>query len=106
MQVPGDCDEVPASTAAVVYRVVQEGVTNALKHSPGAPIVIAVDCGDEVTVDIFNGSGTVQAAGLGSAGGGRGLKGARARVAALGGSFAAGPEPGGAWRVSVRLPSS
>jgi signal transduction histidine kinase len=105
LQLSGDPGQVPAGTAAVVYRIVQEGVTNALKHSPGAPIVIAVDCGDEVTVDVFNGSGTDPIPALGSAGGGRGLTGVRDRVTALGGAFTAGPEPGGTWRVSVRLPS-
>jgi signal transduction histidine kinase len=79
-------------------------MTNALKHSPGAPVVIAVDCANELTVDVFNGSGTAPKSALGSAGGGRGLIGAKARVAALGGAFTAGPEPGGAWRVAVRLP--
>jgi signal transduction histidine kinase len=106
LQLSGDSGGVSASTAAVVYRIVQEGVTNALKHSPGASIVIVVDCADEVTVDVFNGSGTVPSSGLGSTGAGRGLKGAEARVAALGGAFSAGPEPGGAWRISVRLPES
>jgi signal transduction histidine kinase len=104
LELPGDSDGVSASAAAVVYRVVQEGMTNALKHSPGAPIVIAVDCANELTVDVFNGSGTAPKSALGSAGGGRGLIGAKARVAALGGAFTAGPEPGGAWRVAVRLP--
>jgi len=104
LHLAGDPDQVPTSTAAVVYRIVQEGVTNALKHSPGAPIVIAVDCTDEVTVDVLNGSGKVPISGLGSAGGGHGLRGVRDRVAALGGAFTAGPEPGGAWRISVRLP--
>jgi signal transduction histidine kinase len=104
LELPGDSDGVSASAAAVVYRVVQEGMTNALKHSPGAPVVIAVDCANELTVDVFNGSRTAPKSALGSAGGGRGLIGAKARVAALGGAFTAGPEPGGAWRVAVRLP--
>jgi signal transduction histidine kinase len=106
LHLPGGPGQVPAAAAAVVYRIVQEGVTNALKHSPGAPIVIAVDAADEVTVDVLNGSGTAPVPALGSAGGGRGLPGVRDRVAALGGAFTAGPEPGGAWRISVRLPRS
>jgi len=97
LHLAGDPDQVPTSTAAVVYRIVQEGVTNALKHSPGAPIVI---------VDVLNGSGTVPISDLDSAGGGRGLTGVQDRVSALGGAFTAGPEPGGAWRISVRLRGS
>lgn len=105
LHLSGHPDQVPTGTAAVVYRIVQEGVTNALKHSPGAPIVIVVDCADEVTVDVLNGSGQLPSS-LGSTGGGHGLTGVRERVAAVGGAFAAGPEPGGAWRVSVRIPDA
>ena len=45
---------MPPESAAVAYRVVQESVTNALKHSPGAPIDISVDCGAEVVIDVVN----------------------------------------------------
>jgi signal transduction histidine kinase len=102
----GGCpDDVGSNSAAVVYRVVQEGVTNALKHSPGGSVTIVVQCQAEITVDILNDSVPGADSSLRSAGGGHGLSGIRERVAGLGGEFAAGPEPNGSWRVSVRLPA-
>jgi signal transduction histidine kinase len=106
LHVTGRPDAVSADASAVAYRVVQEGVTNALKHSPGAPILISVDCATDLTVDVINSPGEVAAEPLASTGGGHGLTGIRARVAAAGGSFAAGPGPAGAWRVSVRIPAA
>ena len=101
----GHPEAVSAGPAAVAYRVVQEGVTNALKHSPGAAMMIVVDCGSDVTVDVLNDAGSGASSALQTVGGGHGLSGIRDRVIGLGGHFAAGPEPGGAWRVSVRLPT-
>jgi signal transduction histidine kinase len=106
LHVTGNPEVVSAAASAVAYRVVQEGVTNALKHSPGAPIVIAVDCNSDLRVDVVNSSPQEASAPLGSTGGGRGLSGIRERVSAAGGSFTAGPEPAGAWRVSVRIPAA
>jgi signal transduction histidine kinase len=102
----GQPEQVSSDASAVAYRVVQEGVTNALKHAPGAPIVIVVDCSSQVTVDVVNGTGQVPVSGLGSSGGGHGLSGIRDRIAGLGGAFDAGPEPNGSWRVSVRFPAA
>jgi len=106
LHVTGRPEAVSPDASAVAYRVVQEGVTNALKHSPGAPIFIAVDCATDLTVDVINSPGEVNAEPLASTGGGHGLTGIRERVAAVGGSFAAGPGPAGAWRVSVRIPAA
>jgi signal transduction histidine kinase len=106
LHVNGHPESVSAGASAVAYRVVQEAVTNALKHSPGAPIVISVDCRSDVTVDVINAAGQISLTGLPSSGGGHGLSGIHQRVTSLGGSFAAGPEPTGAWRVSVRIPAT
>jgi signal transduction histidine kinase len=105
LSVTGRPADLSANAAAVAFRIVQEGVTNSLKHSPGAPIVISVDCETEVTVDVLNGTGQEPSA-LSAAGGGHGLSGIKERVTGLGGSFAAGPQPPGAWRVSVRFPAA
>jgi signal transduction histidine kinase len=104
LHLTGCPEHVPAQAAAVAYRVVQEGVTNALKHSPGAPVGINVDCTSDIVVDVVNGSSSAPASLLGSSGGGHGLSGIRQRVTDLGGTFEAGPGPVGAWRVSVRFP--
>jgi signal transduction histidine kinase len=83
-------------------------VDRGLKHAPGAPIEIVVDCAqDSLSIEVVNATAS-SAAGppLGHSGGGHGLTGMRERVIALGGSFHAGRRDDGAWQVSVRLPVS
>lgn len=105
VNITGCTADMSATASAMAFRVVQEGVTNALKHSPGAAVTICVDCDDEITIDVLNGAGQAPST-LSTLGGGHGLSGIQERVTGLGGSFAAGPEPAGAWRVSVSFPST
>jgi len=100
----GEPDRVPAETAMIAYRVVQESVTNALKHSPGVPIDVALDCGSEISIDVVNRLAPGSDPELGTLGGGHGLTGIRDRVQGVGGTFEAGAREAGAWRVSVRFP--
>jgi signal transduction histidine kinase len=104
LHLTGQPQEVPPDSAVVAYRVVQESITNALKHSPGAPITISVDCGTDVAIDVINSLAQSEHPNLSTVGGGHGLVGIRDRVNGLGGSFSAGPDDPGAWRVSVRFP--
>ncbi|MFJ1767369.1 sensor histidine kinase [Amycolatopsis sp. NPDC088138] len=88
----------------VAYRVVQEALTNALKHAHGSPTSVQVRHGDrEITVEVSTeGSGP----GTGSPGGsGRGLAGLRERVDVLGGDFSAGGKTGGGFSVRARIPA-
>jgi signal transduction histidine kinase len=88
--------EPPEDVPVVAYRVVQEGLTNAAKHAPGATVTIRFE-GERVTV--ANGPGQLgQVAGRGS-----GIAGLRDRVEALGGTVTAGPQDGG-WQLSATLP--
>jgi signal transduction histidine kinase len=108
LSVHGDTDRLPEATSQVAYRAVQECITNALKHAPGAPIDIVVECAhDCASIEVVNATAS-SAVGppLGHSGGGHGLTGMRERVIALGGSFHAGRRDDGAWQVSVRLPVS
>ena len=100
----GRPNQVSVESAVVAYRVVQESITNALKHSPGGPIDISVDCGTEVVIDVINATPQHESSHLATIGGGHGLTGIRERVSGLGGTFSAGPDDPGAWRVSVRFP--
>jgi signal transduction histidine kinase len=104
LNLAGNPEQVVPASAAVAYRVVQESVTNALKHSPGAPIDIAIDCGTDVVIDVVNAVTPSARSDLASSGGGHGLAGIQDRVSRLGGHFAAGPDDPAAWRVSVRFP--
>ena len=88
----------------VAYRVVQEALTNALKHAHGSRTSVQVRHGDrDVTVEVStDGSG---AGDLSLGGGGRGLAGLRARVDVLGGDFSAGGRAGGGFYVRARIPA-
>jgi signal transduction histidine kinase len=101
----GSADDLPAPASDVAYRVVQESLTNALKHAPGAPVDIVVEgAGGYVEIDVRNSPAVGPPSGLERSGGGRGLTGMRERVAACGGELAAGPAPAGGWRLVARLP--
>jgi signal transduction histidine kinase len=101
---------VPAGVGVCAYRIVQESLSNASRHAPGAEVTVTVGHhGDAVCLRVVNGpghlAGEVDAAGRAEpAGPGHGLAGMRERVALLGGSLIAGPAPGGGFMVSATLP--
>jgi signal transduction histidine kinase len=104
-RVSGSADGMPEQASATVYRVVQESLTNALKHAPGAPVnVVIAETGGELEVSVSNGPPTAQPYGLERTGSGHGLAGMRERVGACGGILTAGPVDGGGWQVLARLP--
>ncbi|MGW0204055.1 sensor histidine kinase, partial [Nonomuraea sp. NPDC003201] len=92
LHVEGDPGTVPAVVARAVYRVVQESLTNARKHAPGAPVTVnVVYPGDRADVEVRNAAPRRSAdPALTSAGSGMGLTGLNRRVTLLGGSFSAG----------------
>jgi signal transduction histidine kinase len=101
----GSADGLPASAADAAYRVVQESLTNALKHAPGSPVEIVIAAAAaQVEIGVVNGPAAGPPSGLELSGGGRGLAGMRERVTACGGEVSAGPVDGGGWQVLARLP--
>ena len=92
---------VPPGIALSAYRVVQEALTNALRHGGEVPTEVLVDVGDDVLVEVR--SGLPPAGKSSRAGSGRGVVGMRERVALHDGSLDAGPE-GEQWVVRARLP--
>ncbi|MCH5676196.1 sensor histidine kinase [Streptomyces gilvus] len=107
----GERGGLPADLTAQTYRIVQEALTNVVKHAPpDATIHVRVDTGCEgpgrlVRVRVENSAGAGAAAEhpaplLSS---GRGLTGMRERAALYGGSVDAGPAPGGGYRVTATL---
>jgi signal transduction histidine kinase len=101
----GDRDGVDPECSHVAYRVVQEGLTNALRHAPGAGIEVLVhvaERGQAIRVQVQNGP-TPAAATATLAGSGHGLLGLQDRVLGLGGAFSAGPSAGGGWQVAASL---
>jgi signal transduction histidine kinase len=97
---------VPSGIGVCAYRIVQESLSNASQHAPGAAVTVLVahDAG-AVLLRVANGPGGAAAGPAGSEHGpGHGLTGMRERVALLGGSLSAGPAPGGGFVVSAVLP--
>ncbi|MGK5674866.1 sensor histidine kinase [Micromonospora sp. URMC 106] len=98
----GDRAPLPESVSQAVYRVVQEAVTNTLKHAAGAT---ALDVrirylAHEVEVDVTDDGRATRPANAD----GLGLVGMRERVATHGGALEVGPRAGGGWRVRARFP--
>jgi signal transduction histidine kinase len=80
--------------------VVQEALTNALKHAPGRPTAVRIRYGTaDVDIEVSN-EGPAPA-GTGS---GRGLAGMRERVSVVGGELHVGGRPGGGFTVRARIP--
>jgi glucose-6-phosphate-specific signal transduction histidine kinase len=105
LSVPPALDQVPSGVALCAYRIVQESLSNASQHAPGAMVTVSVDHGaDAVLLRVANGPGGPAGPPPSGQGPGHGLTGMRERVALLGGSLSAGPAPGGGYEVSAVLP--
>ncbi|MER7585698.1 histidine kinase [Kitasatospora sp. NPDC097691] len=123
LDIHGGHSHVPATAQLTVYRLVQEALTNALKHTPtGTRANVRIRCSTgTVTVDVTDSGpcpppsgatppgATLHGAtpsGVGPPGAtpsGHGIAGMRERSAAYGGTLRAGPLPGGGWGVHTRL---
>jgi len=105
LSISGEHAELPAVVDVSAYRIVQEALTNILKHAGPARADVRIGCAREaVTIDITdNGAGEP---GHQALAGGHGLAGMRERAAVFGGELAAGPRPGGGFTVRARLPLS
>jgi signal transduction histidine kinase len=105
LDAPGDAPTLTPEASATAYRVVQEALTNALRHAHTSPTSVAVtQQADLLVIDVQNesepstqGSGSAAAPGFG-------LSGMQERVAACGGLLTTGPRPGGGYRVRAVLP--
>ncbi|HZS23459.1 MAG TPA: histidine kinase [Gaiellaceae bacterium] len=101
LRIEGEKRPVPLGVDLSAYRVVQEALTNALKHGGGATAVVRVAYRPgELALEILDDGG-----GTGNGGGsGHGLIGMRERIAVFGGEFDAGPRPEGGFAVRACLP--
>lgn len=105
LAVTGVCD-VPSGLAFAIGRVVQEGMTNAMRHAPRASrISVRIDYAAEpLTIEMTNDGVFASAGADASASGGYGLRGLGERVALLGGSFVSEPAEPGRWMLRAELP--
>ena len=117
LTVTGQPRALPPGLDLTAYRVVQEALTNAMKHAGPASAVVTLDYREEaVVIDVSDDGGGDHGPGLelspaqtgpaGVAGSGRGLLGLGERLSLYGGEFDAGPRPAGGWRVTARLPDA
>ncbi|MEP6559562.1 MAG: histidine kinase [Nakamurella sp.] len=126
VRITGAVGDLDPGVAAIAHRIVQESLTNAFRHAPGAGVRIDLDCERLVRLDVTNEApliGLVSADGrqrpgaddnpptnagpglqLSLTGAGRGLLGMQERVTAAGGRLSWGPAPAGGWYVQTILP--
>jgi signal transduction histidine kinase len=109
LSVTGTKRELPQGPDLAAYRVVQEALTNVIKHASTARTNVRIDYrARDLLIDVSNARAAAGGAGPGSAvgvgGSGRGLIGLRERIAIYGGSLEVGPRPAGGWRVRATIP--
>lgn len=104
-----ELENCPDATGFAVYRIVQEALTNAIKHSPGAAILVKIDDRrEQIEVNVLNtrgGAAPFQAAEPEHSG--HGITGMKERAHALGGHLEAAPDDStGGWKVFARIPKN
>jgi signal transduction histidine kinase len=90
---------VPAAVELSAYRIVQEALTNTLKHARAKHADVLVRYGDLLSIEVRD-----DGRGVNGSDEGRGLVGMRERAAMLGGTVSAGDAPGGGYLVTAELP--
>jgi signal transduction histidine kinase len=97
---PGSWEPLPADIDLSAFRIIQEAVTNVVRHAGTDECRVVIDQRDgQLSIEV-----TDNGRGGGVAGAGYGITGMRERTALLGGDLSAGPRPGGGFRVTARLP--
>jgi signal transduction histidine kinase len=109
LDVSGGARSVAAGVDLAAFRIVQEALTNVVRHADTSRARVRLDYGDdELTVQVDDDGRVTAPAMTGTGdttdGAGKGIAGMRERVLALGGSFEAGPRPGRGFRVRARFP--
>jgi len=103
LEVTGEQRSLSPGAELAVYRVVQEALTNAMKHAGSATTVVRLDWSEEAlalsVADRGDGGPSPQLPGAG-----HGLMGMQERLRVYGGDVTTGPRPGGGWEVAARLP--
>lgn len=101
----GGVSDLPAVVSTTAYRALQEALTNAAKHAPGAPVSVSVTAAEEeLLVRVVNRAPNSDSTPVPGLDLGWGLRGMRERVELLRGTLFAGPSPTGGWEVRITIP--
>jgi signal transduction histidine kinase len=103
LHIEGETTDLPQGVDLTAYRLIQEGLTNALKHAQATRADVVIRYDDATIELVVRDDGTGDGNGDG---GGHGLLGMRERVAVVGGELHAGPHPDGGFELRARLPVS
>jgi signal transduction histidine kinase len=104
LELTGAPATLPETVGHAGYRIIQEGLTNVLRHSTARQARVRVEVGDRAVVIEVADDGQKRPSAVPS--GGHGLRGMQERAAALGGTCEAGPVNGAGWSVKARIPVS
>jgi signal transduction histidine kinase len=103
LSVSGDLHALSPGADLAGFRILQEALTNALKHAPGASVEAKVSCTErELSIEVIDDGGGAPRPSSGHVG--HGLLGMRERAALYGGELVTGPRPGGGFAVRARIP--
>ncbi|HLK72913.1 MAG TPA: sensor histidine kinase [Streptosporangiaceae bacterium] len=101
----GSREPLPADIDLSAFRIIQEAVTNVVRHAGTDRCLVWIDQQDGyLSIEVTDSGRGAPASKTSAAGTGYGITGMRERAALLGGDFSAGPHPGGGFRVAARLP--
>ncbi|HEY3528876.1 MAG TPA: sensor histidine kinase [Nocardioides sp.] len=105
VDVSGDNQELPPGLDLTAYRIVQEALTNVLKHADATHVRVGIGFQrNHLELEVSDDGRSGKRGGLSTAGAGHGLIGMRERVAVFGGTISTGTASGGGWSVHARLP--
>ncbi|MFJ4225324.1 sensor histidine kinase [Microbacterium sp. NPDC089695] len=104
LEITGSVGDAPTAVQIAVYRIIQEALSNAVRHARGAAATVRVQA-DDATVELRVRNCRPETAEE-TRSGGHGLRGMRERVELLGGTFSAAPTSDGGWEVSASLPTT
>jgi signal transduction histidine kinase len=102
LHIEGTPQPLPPGADLAAYRVVQEALTNVLRHAGRAATSVLVNWGENLVITVSNTGGAALRAGTYQPG--RGLLGLQERLSLYGGELDAGPQPGGGWQVRAVMP--
>ena len=101
----GNEADISPTVARTTYRIIQESLTNVVRHAGAGACRVSIDCGaEDLSIEIVDNGYDHQASRDHAPGTGLGLLGMRERVSLLHGDFSAEPRPEGGFRVAARFP--